>query len=138
MRLVSLQELDYNDITHNIPHALIFGALEPSVGIILSCLPLLRPLLGRSKYSSDGTAGYSGSHDLPSNPVRSGNALKSNGFAELDDDSSQYRLRPLGPKHTVAVGNKATDRSSDLSDEQSLNNEEDRSGIVVKQHWSVS
>jgi hypothetical protein len=51
------KELDYNDITYNIPHALIFGALEPSVGIVLSCLPLLRPLLGRSKYSRDGTAG---------------------------------------------------------------------------------
>ncbi|KAK8004876.1 integral membrane protein [Apiospora arundinis] len=56
LRLVSLGSLDYSDITYNIPDALIFGGLEPLIGIIVACVPLMRPLLGRSTYSATGTA----------------------------------------------------------------------------------
>ncbi|OAT11571.1 integral membrane protein [Blastomyces gilchristii SLH14081] len=40
------------------PQQNIFSGLEPSVAVTLSCIPLLRPLLNRSKYGSDGTPGY--------------------------------------------------------------------------------
>ncbi|ORY70911.1 uncharacterized protein BCR38DRAFT_479445 [Pseudomassariella vexata] len=33
----------------------IWCSLEPTVGIIAACIPTFRPLLGRSKYSDDGT-----------------------------------------------------------------------------------
>ncbi|KAK0617793.1 integral membrane protein [Bombardia bombarda] len=96
MRLNSLTELDYSDITFNIPHALIFGSLEPSVGVILACIPLLRPLLARSQYSASGTARYHVSAENSISKPGPGNNKK-DGFAPLHDDSSQYHLDPLGP-----------------------------------------
>lgn len=136
MRLVSLQELDYSDITYNIPHALIFGALEPSVGITLACIPLLRPLLGRTKYSGNGTAKYNASSEHANDAVR-GNGGKKNGFAPLEDDSSQYQLRPVGHKHGVMVSTVNGDGVSDTSDQQSLAREDD-GGITVKKQWRIT
>lgn len=138
LRLKSLRELDYADITYNIPHALIFGALEPSVGVTLACIPLLRPLLGRSKYSGSGTVQYHGSTDNPSGAMRSGNAVQKKGFAPLEDDSSQYQLRPMGGKHnaTVSSGPKGSRVSSD--GENSIGMDDDTRGINVKKQWVVS
>ena len=111
LRLQSLTELDYSDITYNIPHALIFGSLEPSVGVLLACVPLLRPLLARSQYSSGGTAQYGTSNKsgATGNSKGSGGGLatmgsaKREGFSPLDDDSSQYQLRPLGSKQDASA-----------------------------------
>lgn len=89
MRLVSLTKIDYSDITYNITDALIFGALEPSVGVTLACLPLLRPLLGRSKYSDNGTVQLKDSSESPSNGViRSRQSAQKNGFTPLEYDSA--------------------------------------------------
>ncbi|KAK8071294.1 hypothetical protein PG997_011497 [Apiospora hydei] len=90
LRLVSLSSLDYTDITYNILSALIFGGLEPLIGIIVACVPLMRPLLGRSTYSATGTA----------QPRRKSSRSKSKDgdFERLQDESSQLQLRQLDVK----------------------------------------
>lgn len=57
-RLVTLLQVDYNDITWSTPIPFIFSGLEPTLAITLPCVPLLRPLLGQTKYSPNGTARF--------------------------------------------------------------------------------
>ncbi|KAB5542890.1 hypothetical protein GE09DRAFT_230156 [Coniochaeta sp. 2T2.1] len=98
IRIHTLSSMDFTDITYSIPPANIFSGLEPSVAVILSCIPLLRPLLGRGRGSSDNT-GYNSSQaktfELQSKECGP--------FVPLGDDSSQYQLRPDGPEHTASV-----------------------------------
>ncbi|KAH8904243.1 hypothetical protein BR93DRAFT_930278 [Coniochaeta sp. PMI_546] len=58
IRILTLSSMYLTDITYSIPQANIFSGLEPSVAIRLACIPLLRPLLGCTKGSSDGTFRY--------------------------------------------------------------------------------
>jgi len=86
--------MDFQDITYSLPPANIFSGLEPSMAVILACIPLLRPLLGRS-ISSSGTGGASGDKKGLSTPSSAleGNKLtaedRKRPFEPLDDDSSQ-------------------------------------------------
>ncbi|KAK5661575.1 hypothetical protein OQA88_9670 [Cercophora sp. LCS_1] len=107
--------------------------MEPSVAVTLACIPLLRPLLGRSKYSTDGTAGYATGNATPSKALEleTGDGRP---FQPLTDDSSQYRLRPLGPKHLTEVRsttNKSTGSARGSSDSE-------HGGITVRAEWDVS
>ncbi|WYZ41392.1 hypothetical protein EsH8_V_000287 [Colletotrichum jinshuiense] len=90
LRLYYLANLKYYDVTFNIPNALIFSALEPGVGITLACIPFLRPLLGRSQYSTKGTARYYTSNGNSDRMGRSGR--ESDGFV-LVENSSQVQLQ---------------------------------------------
>ena len=136
--------MDFQDITYSLPPANIFSGLEPSMAVILACIPLLRPLLGRTAYSS-GTGGMSGDKKGRSTPSSALDSSKlaaedrKRPFEPLDDDSSQYRLRPFGPKHQAEAmaGNKAqsansTTDSSDIEERAVM----DRS-IKVKSQWDV-
>lgn len=130
IRIHTLSSMDFADITYSIPSANIFSGLEPSVAVILACIPLLRPLLGRHKGSTDGPSRY-GASSTPSQALE----LKSKDarhFEPLSDDSSQYRLRPVGPKHLADVRTTTpTGRgSSDFEDE-------DANGITVSKRWKV-
>ena len=81
--------------------ATVLSGIEPAVSIVLACLPLLRPLLGRRKSRKSGyDYGSSGGSGLYSKQVtRSANGP----FAELDDDrddtdnSSEVQLQPIKP-----------------------------------------
>ncbi|KAL4962760.1 uncharacterized protein BDV14DRAFT_191416 [Aspergillus stella-maris] len=44
MRLVSLSLLDFNDLTFNITDALIWGTIEPALGVTLACIPFMKPV----------------------------------------------------------------------------------------------
>ncbi|KAB5566560.1 hypothetical protein GE09DRAFT_1171632 [Coniochaeta sp. 2T2.1] len=106
------------------------SGLEPSVAVILSCIPLLRPLLGRGKGSS-GNTGYKSSQaktfELQS---------KEGGpFVPLGDDSSQYQLRPDGPEHTAGVH--ASKRSASSVRGSSEVEGEDVTRIKVRSQWDV-
>ncbi|KAL9109957.1 MAG: hypothetical protein Q9227_005480 [Pyrenula ochraceoflavens] len=59
LRIVSLSTLNYKDITYNIPQALIWGTLEPELGIILACVPICRPIFMRDR-SVNGSGSGSG------------------------------------------------------------------------------
>jgi hypothetical protein len=114
------------------------------MAVILACIPLLRPLLGRITYSN-GTSGATG--DLKGRLTPSA-ALDSKITAEdrkrpfepLDDDSSQYHLRPLGPKHQAEVlaGVKTMSVNSSAGGSYSAEEREltERS-IKVKSQWEV-
>ncbi|KAK2015247.1 integral membrane protein [Colletotrichum eremochloae] len=91
LRLYYLANLEYYDVILNIPNALIFSALEPGVGITLACIPFLRPLLGRSKYSPKGTANYYSSNGHTARLVRGDR--ETDGFVLVSNHSSQYPLQ---------------------------------------------
>ncbi|TDZ46145.1 hypothetical protein CTRI78_v008981 [Colletotrichum trifolii] len=91
LRLYYLAKLEYFDVTFNIPNALIFSALEPGVGITLACIPFLRPLLDRSRYSSNGTAGYCSSNGNSKRLASDGR--QSNGFVLVEENSVQLQLQ---------------------------------------------
>lgn len=147
MRIASISEVDYSDLTFNVPKALILSSLEPSLGVTLACIPLLRPLLGRSKYSETGTARYNVSGDTGTsgrNGGLSGGGGQNKGFAVLDDDSSQHQLRPLGGKNKTDIshGNPSSRTSSDGDDGtyegHHVRGRGGSKGITVKQTWLVS
>ncbi|KAL2756653.1 hypothetical protein ACRALDRAFT_1069423 [Sodiomyces alcalophilus JCM 7366] len=114
LRISVLSTMDFENITYTIPLANIFSGLEPSVAVVLACIPLLRPLLGPSKYTPE-QSGY-----LASESNNTGKADRH--FQPLEDDSSQYNLRPMGPSHQAGVtsgrgGKPSTANSSDLDSE---------------------
>lgn len=46
IRLVYLARIDYDDVTYTSVTAVLMTAVEPSLAVMLACIPLLRPLLG--------------------------------------------------------------------------------------------
>ncbi|KAK0612055.1 hypothetical protein B0T14DRAFT_441302, partial [Immersiella caudata] len=94
VRIHTLKSMDFTDFTCSVPPANVFSGLELSVAVILACVPLLRPLLGRSKQSNNGTAGYtSGSATSKALELETSDGRL---FQPLGDDSSQYRLSLSG------------------------------------------
>lgn len=134
VRIHTLSSMDFADITYSIPPANIFSGLEPSVAVTLSCIPLLRPLLRRSNYASNGTPGYP--------PTDTTAASKGNGpsggsgFEQLNDNSSQYQLRPVAGKHSAAIST-AKKPASSRRDSSDLESNE-ATGITVQEHWHVA
>lgn len=112
-RISVLSTMNYADITYTIPLANIFSGLEPSVAVTLACIPMLRPLFGRSSSPATTRVEFSGASRRPDENLKD--------FQPLDDDSSQYRLRPLATKQKGAVkvgsrdGKDASDADSDRS-----------------------
>jgi hypothetical protein len=134
IRINTLKSMDFADLTWSIPPANIFSGLEPSVAVILACIPLLRPLLGRTKFSSNGTGGYGSGSATPSKALEleTGDGRP---FKPLGDDSSQYRLRPLGPKHHAEIQTTKSNANSQSSSDLDVDGPE---GIVVRSQWDVA
>lgn len=44
LRLVALLGLTYSDITFSVPNSLLWSLLEPCIGCMCACVPLMRPL----------------------------------------------------------------------------------------------
>ncbi|AEO61109.1 hypothetical protein MYCTH_2113078 [Thermothelomyces thermophilus ATCC 42464] len=134
-RIAALSSIDYSDITFNVPTSLIFSGLEPSLVVTLACVPVLRLLLGKIKGSISGS-------DLRSGQANSSGFVgsKNRSFAPLNDDSSQYQLRPVGPKHVAEAKAKAKTPSTwsgDNSDRET--GPANKTGsIVVQQEWDVA
>lgn len=105
--------MDFTDITYTIPRANIFSGMEPCLAVILASVPMMRPLLGRSAYSPNGTGPKSSS---PSAGAKPDPSASGDGFHRLDDDSSQVRLQPLRSKN-FAVGVREQDSLSGGSQE---------------------
>lgn len=127
LRLASIMAIGYNDITYTDIVPAIYSNLEPCLAISCACIPTLRPLLNRTRYSKTGTAIFgrgtvmrrTGSGHLPSD--------------QLDKNSSQHELRPDAFQHTTGVVAKPSipSKSSD-TEMDSLGN-----GIHVRQEWDV-
>lgn len=49
IRLVFLSEVDYDDVTFTSVPAVLMSAVEPSLAVLLACIPLLRPLVAQDR-----------------------------------------------------------------------------------------
>ncbi|KAL4933241.1 putative integral membrane protein [Aspergillus undulatus] len=166
LRISVLSTMDFNDITYTIPRANIFSGIEPCLAVILASVPMMRPLLGRTRttphatgatpvYNSDERSkGHSQSKSLSKSP-RKGSGTFEDGFERLDDDTSQLWLRPLGPKHSAGISVRqdtlqTVDGERDLDISGSEENLTDSGagngngwgrgaerGIRVRQEWAV-
>lgn len=47
--MIFLSRIDYNDVTFTSVPAVLLSAVEPSLAVLLACVPLLRPLISRDK-----------------------------------------------------------------------------------------
>jgi hypothetical protein len=108
-RQTLLPNLDFTNMTYDGVLATVLSGLEPAVAIVLACVPLLRPLLGRRKNESQKSGydyGSSGGSGLYSKQVT---RSASRPFAELDDDhddvdnSSEVQLQPIKPVREVNI-----------------------------------
>jgi hypothetical protein len=126
LRLVALSSIDYSDITFNIPESLIFSGLEPCLAVTLACVPVLQPLARKIR----GSGAASG---ISSGKVNS----RMSNFQQLNDNSSEHQLRPLGPKH-VAEARAQHSSGSGLSSDIDERPNNKAGGVVVKQEWRVA
>lgn len=92
--------MDFNDITYSIPLANIFSGLEPSIAVVLACIPVLRPLLGRSAHSPQASAQHYGHSGISADRNLSKNGM----FEPLGDNGSEHQLRPVQVKTENSVG----------------------------------
>lgn len=119
-RQTTLPGLDFTNMTHDGVLATLLSGLEPSVAIVLACIPLLRPLFGPSRKLRENSAGYpyrsgayasAGGSELLS---KKGGIMVNRDFQVLDDEtvdphdgdyhsdgkSSQVELKPIGTNKT--------------------------------------
>ncbi|KAI6087259.1 hypothetical protein F4821DRAFT_259218 [Hypoxylon rubiginosum] len=128
VRVVIMTQIDFNDITYTIPHTVLFSALEPCVAVTLACVIILRPLFG-GQYSPDGTATFAS----PSADALSRN-VSNRHFKQLNDDSSETRLRPeeVGYRATVAKSPEPFKGFGSLGDVGL-----EMGSISIKHEWTV-
>jgi hypothetical protein len=111
---------DQNDFTFSLTNAGLFAGLEIYIGIIVSCLPTLGPLLSRenTSLSSRQKAAYSHSQShsrktiAGSGRVRVNDSFNSTGFDRLSDD--RIPLDSLGKgmvahKTNISIANESTE-----------------------------
>ncbi|KAL4903832.1 hypothetical protein BDW74DRAFT_155471 [Aspergillus multicolor] len=134
-RINMINDLVSTDLTYTTTPLMIFTILEPLLGIILACLPLLRPVFERvSAFRTLHSSRGSGDNGTPT-PQFSGQSRETKARAE------QYvKLRPSTSTAGSAYGiNDATaDRGHGLElDELGHGSERDRPSIVVTNTWDV-
>lgn len=127
------------------PHANIFTGLEPCLAIILSSIPLMRPLIDRSPKSPRATVDRAADCPVLS---RRGPAAATNRLDSLTDDSHPLWLRPMGHNAYAGVAALHPYSRDDLSirSEESLGKKHARQkslgqnptgGISVTQEFEV-
>jgi len=95
-------------MTHAGVLATILSGLEPSVAIVLACIPLLRPLFGdKSRKLRENHSGYAhyASDSGSGLYSKKGGIMVDREFQVLDEDndrnSSQVELKPVGMQKTT-------------------------------------
>lgn len=129
-RLVSIIHVDTTDMTYSVAWAIVFSALECSVAVSLSCIPLLRPLLGRVKYSKNGTAILNSTKQISR---RHGPRSNKDAFRQMDDDSSEIELSPHAAANQVGVVSNGDDRH-DTQHAEDVKSDD----ITVQRGWAVA
>ncbi|CAI7652756.1 unnamed protein product [Penicillium glandicola] len=146
LRISILSTMDFTDITYSLPRANIFSGLEPCLAVILASVPMMRPLLGRAKYTPEVTARRPSNKSLP--PSKRSRSTGDGEFQSLQDNSSEVCLQPIGPEHEVhvAIQNSTETGGIRRGSEDSLEAREIRDmnrrqngglGISVQQEWTV-
>lgn len=154
-RQATLANLDFADMTYSGLAATILSGLEPSVALMLACVPLLRPLFrgGRGGDSSTG-ASDSGGYQR-SGGEGSGLGFISKGRRKRDrqagldtlamathDDSSDLQLQPLEVANRVDVSSNRDDAASagNRGSTAKLSTKDRVSGpqfIKIEKQWEV-
>ncbi|KAI2602567.1 hypothetical protein GGR54DRAFT_644910 [Hypoxylon sp. NC1633] len=128
VRIDTMTSIDFDDITWTIPHTVLFSALEPCVAVTLACVIILRPLFG-GQHSPEGTATFN-SATVDALSRRQSNRR----FKQLNDDSSETRLRPeeVGYKASIANSPEPFKGFGSMGD---LNLE--MGSIAIRHEWTV-
>ncbi|KAH4929495.1 hypothetical protein HBI42_081120 [Parastagonospora nodorum] len=137
LRISVLSSMDFADITFTIPKANIFSGLEPCIACVLACVPLMRPLLGHSVQTPYGSGERPAKSQSKSAGSKEPKGVRDDGFDQLDDDTSELCLRPLGLQHRAdasALRETVNDDASEI-DVESI--DRDGGGIRVKQSFQV-
>jgi len=123
--------MDFTDITFTIPKANIFSGLEPCLAVVLACVPLMHPLLGRSAATphASGKKKSSSAESKSSGPK----AVSDDGFERLDDDTSYLWLKPMGLQHRDDESDLQETVTGDASegDQESLHRHRGNIGIAT-------
>ena len=104
--------------------ATLFTGIEPAVALSLACIPFLRPLLKGNKLSTRADSQYASGKLRSTGLSESGNRP----FKELNDDSSEIQLRPMGSD--------SLKYEAEVTQGQ-MQTTEDVGGIVVNKRWNV-
>ncbi|KAL2139585.1 hypothetical protein VTI28DRAFT_4957 [Corynascus sepedonium] len=127
-RQATLPHLYFEDMTYTGVLATIFTGIEPSIALSLACVPFLRPLLRRGNKLM--STGHDSQYASGGSTLRSRQGLSSRPFKELNDDSSETQLQPLGPdslKYEAEVSNQGPRQPVNTSG----------GAIVVNKQWNV-
>ncbi|KAH7040010.1 uncharacterized protein B0I36DRAFT_379081 [Microdochium trichocladiopsis] len=133
IRLKALVGYEQSDSTGTtIPTALL-SVMEPALGIILGCVPLLRPLFG-GRYSATGTAklGPRSTSEHNSSENSKGSKVSKRSFNQLKDDTgSETQLRPEQGDYEVGAGRATPHAGSERTGSFELGR------ISMKKTWAV-
>lgn len=101
VRIVAISKISYTDISYSLPLAFIWSMLEPTLGITIACIPVMRPLFMRGINSSrDKGSGYQSA---------SGSNFDSRNFQNID----RQQLYPLQDvRHETVIGRMSEDNDS--------------------------
>lgn len=141
-RLVTLLQVNYNDITYSTPIPFLFSGLEPTLAVTLPCIPLLRPLLGRTKYSPNGTARFGATF-----PTTWMSRIKTpfkgqDGPVEIPEDAEEsprgreIQLTPLPTEHTTKIW-RSRSQSPGGTVGETDGEDEHGSTIHINKAWNV-
>ncbi|PYH87956.1 putative integral membrane protein [Aspergillus ellipticus CBS 707.79] len=135
LRIAILASTDYSDLTYSLTPFSILSGLEPCLAVILACVPLMRPLLKRWVTSPNATGRTRTTSRSAAPKPPSGDV-----FQELEDNTSQVSLRPLGVKNPVGVtstGNVSCESDESLETRLVNQRQNPEGGIRVRQEWTV-
>ncbi|KAF2030826.1 hypothetical protein EK21DRAFT_64618 [Setomelanomma holmii] len=135
-RQVVLPNLVFEDMTHSGVLATVLSSIEPSVAIILACIPLIGPLWVRSR-SDVMSSGYeyesSKKSQTYSNRAKTRDQHR---IDDVDDSASDIQLRPVSPDYSTKTltrthETKKTRRSSHIAGPGP-------GTITVERRWEVN
>ncbi|KAI9900244.1 hypothetical protein N3K66_004506 [Trichothecium roseum] len=138
-----------NSTGTTIPTALL-SVLEPSIGIILACVPLCRALLpahlqgagSRPSYNNNNNNNYNTGSRSGATPNVSAKMTPRGMFTEIMDDNSETELRDDGGHHTAGVEHVDGEEEEGMGMEMGAGGGHRRSdiemgAISVKKTWEI-
>jgi len=130
LRIASLTTVSESDFLFDIPQPLMWGELEPALGITLACVPLLRPLFIRDRTLKGSSR--SGSRTLGDH-----NRMDSRNLKQIDDQ--EYPLRSLDAndvlhQNTDSAYNGGTD--AEIYEPHAVTKDEAPAYVQVTKDWS--
>jgi hypothetical protein len=118
-----------------VPNPLIWSMLEPSLGLTLASVPIMRPVFTKIFPDSSLANNSGGSNIIISNPTGSGVASKN--FQRIDEYPLDTLRPDLSGSHTYVTEGQS--RIFDMESQKSSQSEAElvASHIRVKQEWNV-